>query len=109
MIEAPLRPVNELYRKLKSSTTLIKQISTEESAWILPSRTPDPNDQRRGGRDKRFSEERGLGHGNHGNTSTCVMWLRRLLVHLVSYSGLSWSCCCSSSKSTRSHSYSSRA
>ena len=53
MIEAPLRPVNELYRKLKSSTTLIKQISTEESAWILPSRTPDPNDQRRGGRDKR--------------------------------------------------------
>lgn len=45
----------------------------------------------------------------HGNTNTWVMRFNLRLVHLVSYSGRSCSCCCSSSKSTRSHSYSSRA
>lgn len=41
--------------------------------------------------------------------STCVTGLRRRWVHFNSNSGLIWSCCCSSSKSTRSHSYSSLA
>lgn len=45
----------------------------------------------------------------HENTNTWVMRFILRLVHLVSYSGRSCSCCCSSSKSTRSHSYSRRA
>lgn len=45
----------------------------------------------------------------HEHTNTCVMRFFLRSVHLVSYSGRSCSCCCSSSKSTRSHSYSRRA
>lgn len=45
----------------------------------------------------------------HEHTNTWVMRFSLRLVHLVSYSGRSCSCCCSSSKSTRSHSYSRRA
>ena len=41
--------------------------------------------------------------------STLVILLSLLLVHRISNSGRIWSCCCSSSKSTKSHSYSSRA
>lgn len=47
-----------------------------------------------------FSMQLNVQHVHTWVTGFFFLW-----VHFASYSGLSWSCCCSSSKSTKSHSY----